>query len=1148
MAKVVKMSSILQWTSPCLQKSKGGPFILSRVIFWFVLCLTSPLLAQTSMPVQYFYDDIGRLIRVVDGSGNVASYAYDAVGNLLSISRSSVPANNGLAILSFSPQSGTVGQIVTIQGQGFNTTPASNSVQFNGVATAVTAATANTLTVTVPTGATTGPISVTVGGSSATSDKNFTIASATLTNISVIPGSVSVPNGTVQQFSAVGGFTNGTPQDVTTSVTWSSSNPAVVTISNAPGSQGQATAVATGSARITATSGAVSSSVVFNVKAVSSVAMTPQNAYVLTNATQHFTATAQFNDGSSADVTAAAVWSSGTPAVATISNSAGSQGLVTTLSNGSSVIVATYAGVQASTYLFVHTPTSVSIAPSSPSMAKGTIQNFTATSTFTDGGTQDVTKSVVWSSSNLTVARVSDAPGTQGIGTAVATGTATISITYGTLSASTTLTVTGPTPTSIAVSPPSPLLPPGNTQQLKATETFTDGTSSDVTSSATWSSSDTSIATVGGQGLTTAVADGSATITASLGALSGFASLTVTSSQIYQGNLYAADGQTPATGQYVRIYDVATNSLLASVFSDGTGSYQVAGTPPGSQGASVQVFMGCSATTVSAVGNVATAGQPIVVNLTLPVLSLSGRVSFYDGTPAPHADVFLTSDQSCYGDATYDQIVRSADVNGNYAVLVELKVGAFTIFAQDYNTGLLGSAPGNVTSATSPVTVDVSLPPTGTVTGAVFDSSGNPLPGGTVQLYSSISEYIKTDIMPSGNTYQFSQVPVGPVVVAASPVVSQFTTDPILVLGASSGTLASAGQAISVNVTLQPTSSVGGTVFATDGVTPVAANVTVENPNVAGGIADFYQSVATSPSGAFSVPNVPIGSIRVAAVAGLGIGNGAVVTGTLSQNSNLQLNPVLGNALSPGFNGTYNLTDVNGFVFDLDCAGEPLAGGNPTAGVTYQSYNEAAFPSTNYGQYLPYWCIGGDAAILSQAGREVQYGPRPMPGVSENGGDGVIQAARRVFVPQTGGFARYLEVLTNPLSTPVTVTFEIDNYLRAFYDTLAVDPASNGNTFSVLTGSGQPAAETLAFVIGGGGSVQTNTGLSLNEDAFPYSWTVTIPPNQTVILMHFLIQRAPGDVSGATAQAEALVNLTDPNAMVGMSAQDKAEVVNFNVP
>ena len=1151
-SKVVSngLGSLEQRLSMNLQGSTTRKRKLTGIVFLLILTLASPVFSQTSAPVQYFYDDVGRLIRVVDGSGNVATYAYDGVGNLLSIARSSVPANNGLAILSFSPQSGTAGQTVTIQGQGFNATAGANSVQFNGVATTVATATANTLTATVPAGATTGPISVTVGGSTATSDKNFTIASATLTNISVIPGSVSVPNGTVQQFSAAGGFTNGTPQDVTASVTWSSSNPAVVTVSNAPGSQGLATAVSTGSARIIATSGAVSSSAVFNVKAVSSVSMTPQNAYVLTNAAQQFTATALFNDGTSANVTAATAWSSGTPAVATISNSPGSQGLATTLSNGSSVIVATYAGVQASTYLFVHTPVSVSINPPNVSIAKGAIQTFTATSTFSDGSTQDVTKAVVWSSTPLTIARVSDAPGTQGIATAVATGTATISITYGTLSASTTLTVTGPTPTSIAVSPPSPLLPPGNTQQLKATESFTDGTSSDVTASATWASSDGAIATVSSQGLATAVADGTATISATFGTLSGSATLTVTSSQIYQGNLYAADGQTPAPKQYVRVYDAATNSLLAGgVFSDVNGFYQVAGTPPGSQGASVQVFMGCSSKTISGAGSVTTPGQPIVVNLTLPLVSLSGKIAFYDGTPAPYADVFLTSDQSCYGDATYDEIV-SADVNGNYSQLVELKVGPFTVYGEDANTGLLSSASGNMTSLTLPLTVDVTLPPTGTVSGAILDSSGNPLQGGTVQLNSSISEYIKTDIMPSGNNYQFNQVPVGPLVVTASSAISQSTYSPVYVQGAASGTLPTAEQAVSINVTLLPTSSVVGTVFSTDGVTPIGSgNVVVENANVAGGIADFYQSVVTSPSGAFSVSNVPVGSIRVAASPTDGSLDGGVVTGTLSQNITLQLNPVLGNAVSSFFqNATYNLTDANGFVFDLDCGGEPLYGGNPGANASYDAYSEGAFPSINYGQYLPYWCIGGDVATLSQAGREVQYGPRPMSGVNQgNDGGSVLQAGRRVFVPQNGSFARYLEILTNPLSTPVTVTFEIDNFFRAFYDTLAADPALNGNTFSVLTASTEPTAETLGFAFGGGGSVQANTGLSLNVNTFPYSWTVTIPANQTVILMHFLIQRAPGDTAGATAQAQALVNLTDPNALVGMSAQDKAEVVNFNV-
>src|SRR6266571_262950 len=121
---------------------------LIGLIFLFILGFASPLWAQSGASVQYVYDALGRLTQVVDPSGNVATYNYDAVGNLLSITRSTT-SPSALAIFSFSPIQGSVGQTVTIQGQ-----------KFNGTTSTVTAATANSLTVTVPTGATTGPTCV----------------------------------------------------------------------------------------------------------------------------------------------------------------------------------------------------------------------------------------------------------------------------------------------------------------------------------------------------------------------------------------------------------------------------------------------------------------------------------------------------------------------------------------------------------------------------------------------------------------------------------------------------------------------------------------------------------------------------------------------------------------------------------------------------------------------------------------------------------------------------------------------------------------------------------------------------------------------------------------------------------------------------
>ena len=49
---------------------------------------------------QYFYDELGQLVKVVDSTGNVVEYVYDEVGNLLEIKRSTV---SGLAIFNFTP-------------------------------------------------------------------------------------------------------------------------------------------------------------------------------------------------------------------------------------------------------------------------------------------------------------------------------------------------------------------------------------------------------------------------------------------------------------------------------------------------------------------------------------------------------------------------------------------------------------------------------------------------------------------------------------------------------------------------------------------------------------------------------------------------------------------------------------------------------------------------------------------------------------------------------------------------------------------------------------------------------------------------------------------------------------------------------------
>jgi YD repeat-containing protein len=126
------------------------------------------LWAQAPITFQYIYDDLNQLVTVVDSTGVVVQYIYDPVGNILQIARSTVTPG-ALAIFNSSPQNASTGGTLTIQGQGFSTTPSLNIVTIGGIAVTVLSATSTTLVVAIPATGMSGTISITVGTSSTTS-------------------------------------------------------------------------------------------------------------------------------------------------------------------------------------------------------------------------------------------------------------------------------------------------------------------------------------------------------------------------------------------------------------------------------------------------------------------------------------------------------------------------------------------------------------------------------------------------------------------------------------------------------------------------------------------------------------------------------------------------------------------------------------------------------------------------------------------------------------------------------------------------------------------------------------------------------------------------------------------------------------------
>ena len=158
-----------------------------------------PAVAQPGGDLHYAYDDLNRLIAVVNASGDVSTYEYDAVGNLLAIRRVNAAEFPGaVAITLVSPNAGRPGTAVSIFGKGFSPTPAQNIMSFNGAPGLVSAATATMIATSVPEGATTGPITVTTSLGTATSATPFQV----IGTITLSPPGAVVLVGTTRQFRA----------------------------------------------------------------------------------------------------------------------------------------------------------------------------------------------------------------------------------------------------------------------------------------------------------------------------------------------------------------------------------------------------------------------------------------------------------------------------------------------------------------------------------------------------------------------------------------------------------------------------------------------------------------------------------------------------------------------------------------------------------------------------------------------------------------------------------------------------------------------------------------------------------------------------------------------------------------------------------
>ncbi|UNP89840.1 Ig-like domain-containing protein [Aeromonas encheleia] len=359
------------------------------------------------------------------------------------------------------------------------------------------------------------------------------VSSATVTSLQLTPPRLRAPVGLPQQYSATAMLSDGSSQPVL-DTSWHSSEPGMATIS--------ATGLATGAYAGTATLNASTSvnGQIFSGSAqltvtdatVTALQVTPARGSVSIGTSQRYEATALMSDGTSLPMTSSASWVSD-PLIATLGGSmATGVGVGSTDISATAVVNGVTVSNSASLTVTGAEVTSLEVSPGIEAVAAGLSKPFTVRAWMSDGTSQEVTgnSNISWSSDDSGVATVD---GSTGLATGVAQGSAYISaagsINGQFLSDSASLAVGDAAVMGVIVTPDPATVPVGLSVQLTATAQLSDNSSQDITSTASWGSDATGVATVIG-GLATGVSVGGANITAtdSASGQSGSAALTVT--------------------------------------------------------------------------------------------------------------------------------------------------------------------------------------------------------------------------------------------------------------------------------------------------------------------------------------------------------------------------------------------------------------------------------------------------------------------------------------------------------------------------------------------------------------------------------------------------------------------------------------------
>lgn len=551
-------------------------------------------------------------------------------------------------------------------------------------------------------------------------------------------------------------------------------------------------------------------------------------------------------------------------------------------------------------------------------------------------------------------------------------------------------------------------------------------------------------------------------------------------------------------------------------------------------------------------------------NLDVVVPMLRGRIVHSDGSPVTSGSVWMYQTEGWTVPQTIMGTIGGPEVAGglpvaNSFVIAPFKLGSYTLVAQDWVTGLERRWTGRFTTLPDqPMTLV--MPGTAQVTGCVTAADGSPQKPGEVRLLSpangvSVNWVNQMSVTPNAaGCFSFAKVPTGQDVVlqvfsggllawqtltippsannaTVRADIRYLTAAKATCLTAAPETLAPNERASNVLVPLSIEQAMNGGYFDYPALAPVAGNCLQQNALLPG----KYRAEQ-------AVYDYALGKMLRGHVLDLQFDPGQEVTAQM---------PAAATPAIPSWSDPPPVpVGASTYYFLSDAAG--------TNGQIY------AFENTGVDyEWLPVFVdINAPGLLLNglplPPRRLMLQNPEPgsrefAMGPYEQGNH--INLKRRMYVPDTGGYVRLVETVTNNSNVTQTVKLTMPTTGNDYCSITRTVGLNDSLAASQAGYAGFQNCEGAMLHVHAGAGTAANPAAVVALDqpekwgGVTTEWSITLSPGQSGSVMHFILAAplSDGRVDAISPLAEGLANLTDPKMLQGLSVADRALIKNFTV-